>query len=303
MKLCSLALVVAACKSPPAVVPPTVGFESPPIVDSHVHLALWPVDEQLAAAGVLYAVDLAAPDDALERSTALRQVLWSGPMLTHENGYPLDAWGKDGYGFGCATKTCIDDRLVALAAHHTRVVKLALDDDGLDPALVPYAIEAAHARDMNVAVHALSDAAANLAGKSNADVLAHTPVEPLSDDTIAAWAHHGAVITTLAAFGGSKDAVENLRKLRAAGVRVLYGTDLGNLRDAGPSAQEIALMRKAGMSDEAIADAMTTAPIELWHLDAPNGEDTKLVLDGDPKQNIDFLVKPREVWLRGKRIH
>ena len=54
------------------------------------------------------------------------------------------------------------------------------------------------------------------------------------------------MISTLAAFGGSDAAIENLRQLRAAGVTVLYGTDLGNQRDAGPSADELALLRRAG---------------------------------------------------------
>ena len=49
---------------------------------------------------------------------------------------------------------------------------------------------------------------------------------------------HHAVVSTLAAFGGSPAAVDNLRRLHAAGATVLYGTDLGNTRDAGPSAEE-----------------------------------------------------------------
>src|ERR1700760_3589849 len=55
-----------------------------------------------------------------------------------------------------------------------------------------------------------------------------------------------AVISTLAAFGGSPAAVDNLRRLRAAGATVLYGTDLGNLDVAGPSEPEIALPARAG---------------------------------------------------------
>ncbi len=301
MKLAALALL-AACGSATSVAPVAAkAYRSPAIVDSHVHLTLWPVDAELAAAGVLFAVDLAAPDRALGQPTALHTLVRSGPMLTHEAGYPLDAWGADGYGFGCAANACLTARLDALAAQHVRVVKLALDDDGLDPALVPFAVEAAHARHLKVAVHALSDAAAKLAGRAGADVLAHTPIEPLSDETIALWADR-AVISTLAAFGGSDTAIENLRKLRAAGVTVLYGTDLGNLRDAGPSAQEVALLARAGMSAAEIVDAMTTVPLRYWEITPPENQKTFLVLDGDPHTDIRFLLAPREVWSRGKRL-
>jgi hypothetical protein len=158
-------------------------------------------------------------------------------MLTRPNGYPLDSWGSDGYGIGCADVACLDRTISELAARGVRVVKIALDDNGLDEALVPHAVEVAHAKGFKVAVHALSDRSALVAARANADVLAHTPVEPLSDETIAAWKSR-AVISTLAAFGGSDAAVANLAKLRTSGATVLYGTDLGNLRDAGPSAAE-----------------------------------------------------------------
>jgi imidazolonepropionase-like amidohydrolase len=79
---------------------------------------------------------------------------------------------------------------------------------------------------MIVVAHALSDAAARRAADAGVDVLGHTPVEPLAESTIQAWRGR-TVISTLAAFGGTPAAVTNLRRLRDAGVTVLYGTDLG----------------------------------------------------------------------------
>lgn len=144
-----------------------------------------------------------------------------------------------------------------------------------------------------------------VAARGEVDVLAHTPVEPLSPMSIDAWKTR-AVITTLGAFGGRASTVENLRQLRAAGATVLYGTDLGNTRDAGPSTREIELMREAGMDDAAITAAMTTAPMAWWKLPLatfePGAEATFLVLDADPRVDADALLSPREVWLRGKRL-
>ena len=281
---------------------PTTVWLWPPIVDSHVHLAYWPVADKLAAHGVEVAVDLAAPERTLGASSPIH-VVAAGPMITHAHGYPLDAWGSDGFGVGCDDAACVTATVDRLAARGAKVIKLALDDDGLTPQLVPIAVEAAHARHVKVAVHALTEASAALAAAAGADLLAHTPVEPLSDATASAWRGR-AVISTLAAFGGSTAAIENLRKLRAAGVTVLYGTDLGNTREAGPNPDEIALLRRAGLDDAAITAAMTTTPLAYWGVDAgtfaPGHEATLLVLDGDPRRDARVLLAPHQVWLRGR---
>lgn len=279
------------------------GFVWPVVVDSHVHLAYWDVASELARNGVGVAVDLAAP----ERITPAEElhVLSSGPMLTHPGGYPLDEWGSDGYGIGCADEACVRATVDHLADHGARVIKLAMDGDGLDPALVPAAVDAAHAKQLPVAAHALSNASAMIAARAGVDILAHTPVESLSDETVKAWSRR-TVISTLAAFGGTDATVENLRKLRVASVTVLYGTDLGNTREAGVNARELDLMKQAGMDDAAITAAMTTVPLAYWNLPlaqfAPGDEATFLVLDADPRTDADALASPREVWLRGKRL-
>lgn len=233
-------LLVAACSSPSA--PHDPQRAAIPIVDSHVHIAFDPVAEELAAHGVRAVVDLASPERTLGNRYPIR-VIQSGPMLTHPDGYPLDAWGADGYGIGCSEPACVTQTIDRLAREGAGVIKIAVDDDGLDKALVGQAIKDAHGHGLRVAVHALTNCGAATGGSFDADILAHTPLEPLDDQTIASWAKPGrAVITTLAAFGGSPVAVDNLRKLRAAGLTVLYGTDLGNLRIDGPSDEEMALM-------------------------------------------------------------
>ena len=275
----------------------------PPIIDSHVHLAYWPVGDQLANSGIGVAVDLAAPERTLGSHEPLA-VLEAGPMLTRPNGYPLDSWGSDGFGIGCADEACVTSTIDRLVKSGARVIKLAGDDDGLSPALYAAAVTAAHAHGVKVAIHALSNTSALAAARADVDVLAHTPVEPLDDVTVQAWRGR-AVISTLAAFGGSASAVKNLAKLRAAGVTVLYGTDLGNTRDAGPSADELKLLRDAGLDDAAIADAMTTAPLAFWGVSAgPSAgrEATFVLLDGDPRRDASVLLHPRGIYVRGKRL-
>jgi hypothetical protein len=284
--------LLVACSAPtPTTTGPAVGAPTlwPPIVDSHVHLSLEPVADQLAAHGVEVAVDLASPERALADKLPIT-VLRAGPMLTHPDGYPLDAWGHDGYGVGCSDAACVTATVDRLANEGARVIKIAGDDDGLAEALMPVAVQAAHAHHLKVAIHALSDAGALAGGRAGCDILAHTPVEPLGAATIAAWRDR-AVISTLAAFGGSDSAVENLRALRAAGLTVLYGTDLGNSHDAGPSRDEVSLLRRAGLDDAAITAAMTTTPLAFWGV-TPT---VQLELAGDPRRDVSVLLAPRGV--------
>lgn len=279
-----LILLLAACAAHEEI-------HARPVIDSHVHLAYWPVADQLEARGVEAVVDLAAPTVIANQPI---RVISSGPMITRPNGYPLDAWGSDGYGVGCADAAAVTAAVNHLADQNAHVIKIAGDDDGLDPSLYAAVVTAAHARNLKVAIHALSDASVVAAAAAGVDILAHTPVEPLSNP--AAWKGR-AVISTLAAFGGTQAAIDNLRALRAAGATVLYGTDLGNTREL-VSTTEIALLRKAGLSDGDIVDAMTTAPAAFWGfaLEA----NTYLVLDRDPRGDATALAHPTQVFVRGK---
>jgi hypothetical protein len=285
---------------------PAHGVRAAAVIDSHVHLALLPAAEELAHAGVAGAVDMGAPLGRAPTSDAIA-VMNAGPILTRVGGYPINAWDPGGFGVGCDDAACATALVVRRAITGARLVKIALGPDGLDPALLAGVVRDAHARGLKVAVHALGDAEVLAAGKAGADVLAHTPVEPLSDAAVEAWKGQGrAVVSTLAAFGGAETTVDNLRRLRAAGVIVLYGTDLGNTRDLGPSARELMLLRRAGLDDAAIADAMTTAPARYWGLPlgtlAPGAEASFLVVADDPRRTADALLAPRAVWLRGRRV-
>jgi hypothetical protein len=290
-------LVVVACSGTARKDPADPDIKWPLIIDSHVHVSYWPVADSLARAGIGAVVDLAAPEASLGTRSPLA-VIAAGPMLTRPDGYPLDSWGHDGYGIPCADVACVAATIDRLADRGARVIKLALGDHGLDPALVGPAVARAHIRKLKVAVHALDDASAKLAGDAGVDVLAHTPVERLSDATIAAW-RGKAVISTLAAFDAPA-APDNLRRLRAAGCTILYGTDLGNLRDAGPSLQEISLLRQAGLDDAAITAAMTTTPAAFWSLPAKDA--SFLLLDRDPRVDASALLHPRSIWVDGKRV-
>jgi len=115
------------------------------------------------------------------------------------------------------------------------------------------------------------------------------------------------VISTLTAFGASAAAIDNLARLRAGGVRVLYGTDLGNTHPRGIDAAELAALGEAGLDGAAIVEAGTAAPAAFWGwsdrgLVAPGRVASFVVLGRDPSQHPGELSAPREVWIDGVRF-
>ena len=278
----------------------------PAFIDSHVHFAYRPRTDEVLAGGVAAGVDMAAPAECLAKDLAPMRVLWSGPMVTAVGGYPTDSWGRDGYGIECADAQAAEDAAVTLAEAGAGLIKLPLSGSAvLDEGALRAAADAARARDLLVSAHALSDAEAALAARIGADVLAHTPTRALDEATVAAWSDR-AVVSTLAAFGGSGDAVANLRALRAAGATVLYGTDYGNLSDDGISGREIDLLVEAGLSGEDILSAATAVPAAFWGFDGlgtldPGAEASFLILTADPREEPAALASPEQVWIQGTR--
>ena len=282
-------------------------FIAPTFVDSHVHLAYWPVGEELLDHGVTAVVDLAAPLAWLDapRVPPELRVIASGPMITARRGYPTRGWGADGYGREVGGPREAEAAVDELHAHGAKIIKLPITDG---PALAEDALRAAvqraHERGLKVVSHALMDVEVRTAAAVGVDVLAHTPVEAVSD--AAAWRGR-AVISTLSAFGGSSETIDNLRQLRAAGATVLYGTDLGNSRDAGISYDEIELLVVAGLDGPAILDAGTRAPAAYWGLPggvgaiSVGGPADLLILQADPRTTPLTLAQPEAVYVAGVR--
>ncbi len=276
-------------------------FAIPGVIDSHVHLAYLPMAAELAAGGVVAAVDLAAPVEWLaERPTDL-QILASGPMITAPSGYPTTSWGRNGYGLECATReeaVAAVDQLVAAGAG---ILKVPLNGapELSDDTLAAVA-ERAHHHGIRLGVHALSDSGARRAAQAGADVLVHIPTEPLSEATVAAWAD-GAVVPTLAAFGNSTTARSNLAQLREAGTTILYGTDFGNAREVGISVPELEAMAQAGLSPTEILASATSAPAEFWGFSGlgmveEGALGVVVLVEGDPTSDTAAWTRAVERW-------
>lgn len=299
------------------IVQATGRYIAPAFIDSHVHLAYRFSAAELARGGIAAAVDLAAPVSFLAQDLKPLRTMRAGPMLTALKGYPTQSWGKDGYGLEICGVQAARDAVDRLHAAGARVIKIPVGDATGEGALsmpknpsilsdqeMAAIADQAHAHGMRVVAHALNDIDVQRAATAGVDVLAHTPTEPLSAQTVQAWSGR-AVISTLAAFPELAAPTENIRRLRAGGATVLYGTDMGYTTFAGINPHEIELLVKAGLDNKAILAAGTTIPAKFWGFGdglgtlAAGHPASLLILDADPEHDPLTLSRPLAVYLDG----
>jgi len=276
-------------------------------IDSHVHLDYRREPQAMAAGGIAVAVDLAAPmaifDERANGEFAPLDLLVAGPMLAAPGGYPTQGWGAAGFGLECADTEEAVAAVDELAERGASLIKISLENGPrLSDASITAVVKSAHGHGLKVLAHALGDADAAQAAAFDVDALAHTPLEPLSPATLAAFEGR-AVVSTLRAFGSSDAAQSNLAGLREAGAKVLYGTDFGNSVVAGIDPGEVMAMTAAGMDPGAILDALTITPASFWGV--PHGRievgapASLLILSGDPLADPQLLATPEAVYING----
>jgi imidazolonepropionase-like amidohydrolase len=235
----------------------------PGVVDAHVHLAFGGPDEALRG-GVVAVRDLGAPR---ERARAWRtgggepppgwpRVAVAGTVVTATGGYPSRTWGADGFASFADSPGAARALVADLAADGVDVVKLALEPGPgwpvPPPDVVRALVRASHDAGLPVVAHALTAAMVERALDGGVDELAHTPVEPLPPPLVDRLAAAGvAVVSTLETFhadGHGPTAAANAAALHRAGVRLLYGTDLGNTGTRpGADPRELDRLAAAGL--------------------------------------------------------
>ncbi|MFL5453496.1 MAG: amidohydrolase family protein [Myxococcales bacterium] len=281
----------------------------PAFTDAHVHLGI-AADlrleaETLLRGGVAGVLDLGISErlvPSLRELTPLH-VTYAGPLLTARKGYPTQSWGADGYGLEIETADEARRAVAHLAALGSRAVKLAFDGrfPVLDRAAARAAAEEAHRRGLLVFAHALDPSLVAEAVAAGTDVLAHAPTGRLPDHLVREiGAKRLRVVSTLHAYGG--EGIENLRRLRAAGAVVAYGTDLGNEGTSpGIDAEELSLLEAAGLTFQAVLEAVR----ESARLACASGTisrgaraDLLLVPEESLAQPV-LLARPARIWIAG----
>ena len=274
----------------------------PAFADHHVHLGL--VDPSaLPASGIGRVVDLGWSDDVVALATSAPVATsYAGRFVAAPGGYP----GSSRWAPPRCTREVAEPRDAAGAVGHqvalgASVVKVTLNRDAgpvPDGATLRAVVDAAADAGLPVVAHCQGPGMLELGLAGGIAAVAHTPwTHRLDDEVVAEAVEAGqAWVSTLDIHGygtpsADQDrAVDNLARFRAAGGRVLYGTDLGN----GPlpptlNLREIGLLVDAGLTDDDLLAALT----DPWPF-ANQGDGRTEVPDG-PEPLAERLAHARVV--------
>ncbi|MDQ4095436.1 MAG: amidohydrolase family protein [Actinomycetota bacterium] len=296
----------------------------PGFIDAHVHIGL-ALPSDVLRHGVTTVRDLAWPPETIfelsrtsqDRSFDGPEILAAGPMLTVQNGYPTRAvWAPARTGRAVASPDDAETAVAETADAGARAIKFALNPEVgpvLDLRTLERIVGAAHERGLKTTGHVAGLEELDKALDAGADELAHMlmsaqtiPAETI-DRMVGA---RMAVVPTLSIRRG-RDldiAKDNLRRFRAAGGTVVYGTDLGNEGPApGIDRTEIAAMADAGFSARDVIASATVVASEWLGLQDRGAIETGLLADlcAVPEEALEdpaLLADVRMVWRRGRRI-
>jgi imidazolonepropionase-like amidohydrolase len=289
------------------------GFLMAAVADRHVHVRL--SDPAAVLLGGVAAVrDLAWPKEEIFPMAGASElpsftgplIRAAGPMLTARGGYPTAAsWAPPGTGVeleGPAHAGIVVSELAAAGAAAIKVSLNAVAGPTPSDAELAAIVEAARERGLPVTAHVEGPGQAERAVGAGVDEFAHTPfTERLPDPLLEAAARTMRVVSTLdiLSYGEVtpelRVACDNLVRFRAAGGRVVYGTDLGNGPiPPGIHVREALLLHEAArMAPEDVLAAMTA------HRLGPGVPADLIVLGENPLERIEALGDLRLVVRAG----
>jgi imidazolonepropionase-like amidohydrolase len=177
------------------------------------------------------------------------------------------------------------------------------------------AVEVAHARGQVAFAHPSSLAGMRVAIAAGVDVLAHAPSQTrgVSDSLLGdAVRRHMAMAPTLKMFavtvtrdsGFLQPIVDVVRRYRALGGTLLFGTDVGYMTDY-TTAEEFALLARAGVDARELLRMLTASPAARLGVAATQGtvmagrRADLVLLDGDPSTDVGAFARVRAVVRAG----
>jgi imidazolonepropionase-like amidohydrolase len=198
----------------------------------------------------------------------------------------------------------------------------------MDTEIVRAVTAAAHERGAFVIAHPSNSAGARAAIEGGVDILAHTfPSDsegPWDRSLLPRMKQAGtALIPTMKLWeyelrraGRDRATIERwiqvaqdqVRSFAALGGPILFGTDVGYMRDYDPT-DEYVYLAGAGLSFAQVLATLTTAPAERFKVASRTGRiavgmDADLVVfDGNPRADIRALARIRHVLHRGRLVY
>lgn len=222
-------------------------------------------------------------------------------------------------------------------------IKVLVDVPGLDDTTLAALVDAAHRHGKLAVAHATQTGAFDRALAAGFDVVTPVPLNGLiSDATAAGMAARGMACVPSLCMRRSKApllrrgvqgdgpfavlasgihgpvtydfeyALDNVRKLHAAGVRTCAGTE-ANQTSPSPVAigesmhAELALLVRAGLTNREALRAATVVPAEVFGLHGrgslrPGMRADMILLAGNPLEDIEATKRIRKVWLGGVEV-
>jgi imidazolonepropionase-like amidohydrolase len=296
----------------------------PGFVDAHVHIGFADA-AAVVRRGVTSVRDLGWPEaEIFPLARRSREpgfdgplIQCTGPILTAPGGYPTRAaWAPRGTGIEVRDPEDASAVIARLGDAGAVAIKVALNPPVgpvFDETTLAAIVDAAHAAGLKVTGHVYGSDELRKALACGMDELAHMLMseEELDDDLVAAMVTAGmTVVPTLSIrFGRDREmAVANLARFRAAGGRVVYGTDLGN-EGPGPGIDplEVGAMAAAGFSAlEIVAAATVDAAAHLGLASKgaiePGMDADVVAVPARALEDPEQLCDVKMVWREGRRV-
>ncbi|TCL83650.1 MULTISPECIES: amidohydrolase family protein [unclassified Rathayibacter] len=311
-------------------------FLVPGLIDTHVHLGSRGALESAARAGVTTMIDLGTHPDSL---VAEQRMLRGAPSL-RSAGSAASAPGSTQIALmgnpeeSAVTGAADAERFLTWRSDNgSDLIKIIIEDPdatdvpALDVPTITALVEGAHRRGWTTVAHVVTANAFSRGLDAGVDVLTHAPLDrPLPEETAARMLAQGTIasptlvmmqVMARARLGDRADsaignAVESVRRMHAAGVRIVAGTDANESPFApvphGASLHtELGLLRQAGLSAvDAVRAATSGAASALGLADrgvvAVGRRADLLLVDGDPVSDVSVLSRPVAVWIAGQPV-
>ncbi|HEY8144018.1 MAG TPA: CIA30 family protein [Kofleriaceae bacterium] len=299
----------------------------PGLIDGHVH-AFGDARRDALRFGVTTELDMFSDWHGLAAARAERASLdptaqadlWSAGTLA-------TAAGGHGTQFGVSVPTLsrpdeAEAWVAARVAEGSDWIKIVREDGSaygaggiptLDARTAAALVAAAHAHELLAVMHVSTLAAAREGLAAGADGFAHVFHDrPADDDFVALARQRGAfVVPTLVLFSGADqaNALASVRRLHAAGVEILAGTDAPNAgtKHGASLHDELERLVEAGLRPDQALAAATSRPAAVFRLGdrgriARGMRADLLLVDGDPLREIRATRSIARIWKNGAPV-
>lgn len=284
-------------------------FLMPGLIDAHTHMGTMTQVEAMLQHGITATCDVSASQDLVAASDQL--------LIHPSAGMAM--------GMVLSGKSYVD-KACESGAKYIKV--LLFSPHSIGKRALSSIVDAAHEKDLKVAVHATEIATVQQAVDAGADILLHVPMkEPFPAELARTMADKGiAVAPTLVmmetfAHSGRNgylpehyaNAEAAVRLLHDSGVEILVATD-ANTGSFAPGVaygsslhREMALLVQAGLSPLEVLQGVTAKNAQAFDLSgigtiAPGQKANLILIEGRPDQAITDSAKIVQIWVDGKPI-